>query len=71
MCTPWVLTHIREKINHYPNNVLDVHLNTLFQQAHEICIHITCALSFSINMRVQLPSVDRGHDFDVSLPLRP
>ena len=45
------------------NNVLDVHLNTLFQQAHEIWIHIACVLSFSINVHVTLPSADRGHDF--------
>ena len=59
----WLWTHIREKINHYPNNVLEIHLNMLFQPAYEIWIHIASALSFSINMHVQLPSVDKGHDF--------
>ena len=66
MCTPcWTLT-----LNSYSwedqllsNNVLDVHLNTLFEPAHEIWIHIACASISSINMHVQLSSVDRGHDF--------
>ena len=43
--------------------IMRIHLNMLFQPAHEIWIHIACALSFSINMHVQLSSVDKGHDF--------
>ena len=42
--------------------MLDIHLNMLFQPAYEIWIHIAGALSFSINMHVQLPSVDKGHE---------
>ena len=51
--------------------MLDVHLYTFFQPAHEIWIHIACALSFSIKMHVQLSSVEEAMLFDESLLLRP